>query len=90
MVIFDIQLGGFSAIISVFGHCVSNLFKAEIKKEINKSCKYTYNAVLHAKTQLKGGMRSPDNRHGDWRTVDDTQLNILLTFQILKYKYNNN
>lgn len=60
------------------------------KKKIYKSCKCTYNAVLHTKTQLKRGMRPPDNRHGDWRTVDDTQLNILLTFQVLKYKHNIN
>lgn len=48
---------------------------------------WTYNAVLHTKPQLKLGMRPPDNSHGDRWTVDNTQLNILLTFQILKHKY---
>lgn len=58
------------------------------RKKTDKSSKCTYNAVLHTKTQLKRGMRPLNNRHGDWRAVDDTQLNILLSFQILKHKHN--
>lgn len=46
----------------------------------------TYNAVFHTEAQLKLRIWPPDNCHGDWRTVDDTQLHILLAFQVLKWK----
>lgn len=40
----------------------------------------TYNAVLHTEAQLKLGIWPPDDRHGDWRTVDNAELHILLAF----------
>lgn len=43
----------------------------------------TYNAIFHAEAQLKFRIWSPDNCHGDGRTVDDAEPHILLAFLIL-------
>lgn len=44
----------------------------------------TYNAIFHAEAQLKFRIWSPDNCHGDGRTVDDAEPHILLAFLILR------